>query len=176
MSKHPYTAHTLEQCIMHPYTAHLVIKVHSKWHSIPFIVHYFWPVLLGSIQTPWRFHILIRYSLILKLIKFKCPSSIYTQYPIMAKRKQDFRHFANVLHIQIRNTLFRPFAMRLEIELRFIVFPLIFLEMSKALHLSARGVTTVPGSNPGWFESWFESTCGIFNWLDMIWKGTHLSI
>jgi hypothetical protein len=23
---------------------------------------------------------------------------------------------------------------------------------------------------------WWESTCGKFNWLDMIWKGTHLSI
>ena len=46
--------------------------------------------------------------------------------------------------------------MRLEIELRCILFPI---------------------DHP-WDVSttWLESTCGKFNWLDMIWKGTHLSI
>ena len=35
------------------------------------------------------FHILLRYSLILKLIKsFFSPSSIYTKYPIITKQKQ----------------------------------------------------------------------------------------
>ena len=26
------------------------------------------------------------------------------------------------------------------------------------------------------FTSWLETSCGIFNWLDMIWTGTHPSI
>ena len=41
--------------------------------------------------------------------------------------------------------------MRLEIELRFTLFPMIILEMS---------------------TTWLESICCKFNWLDMIWKGT----
>jgi hypothetical protein len=43
--------------------------------------------------------------------------------------------------------------MRLKIELRCILFPLIILDVS---------------------TNWLESTCGKLNWLDMIWKGTHL--
>ena len=45
--------------------------------------------------------------------------------------------------------------MTLEIELRCILFPLIIFDVS---------------------TTWLESTCGKFNWLDMIWKGARLSI
>ena len=48
--------------------------------------------------------------------------------------------------------VFRPFAMRLKIAC--ILFPLIILDVS---------------------TTWLESTCGKFNWLDMIWKG-HTSV
>ena len=51
--------------------------------------------------------------------------------------------------------VFRPFAMRLKIELRCILFSLIILDVS---------------------TTWLESTCGTFNWLDMMLKRTHLSI
>ena len=57
---------------------------------------------LDKVQCIWKvlrpldfFYILLRYSLILKLIKkIFSPSSIYTQYPIMAKQKQVFTHFS----------------------------------------------------------------------------------
>ena len=39
----------------------------------------------GKCSDPLTFHILLGYSLILKLIKLFYPSSIYTQYPIMIK-------------------------------------------------------------------------------------------
>ena len=45
-----------------------------------------------SILTPSLFHILLCCSLLLKWFKWMCPSSIYTQCPIMTKRKQNFRN------------------------------------------------------------------------------------
>ena len=43
-------------------------------------------------------------------------------------------------------------------------------QQSKALHLSARGVTTVPGSNPGWITSGcdLESHRAAHNWLSIV--------
>ena len=43
-------------------------------------------------SDPYFFQIFLRYNLILKLIKYFFPSSIYTQYSIMTKQKQLFRN------------------------------------------------------------------------------------
>jgi hypothetical protein len=66
--------------------------------------------------------------------KYSDPSSIYTQYLIIAEQKN-------------RNTLFtyvfRTFAVRLETELRCIFFPLIILEMFLQLHWSPPVVNSI---------------------------------
>ena len=51
------------------------------------------------------FHILLRYRLILKLIKSFFSPSIYTQYPIMTKQKQDFRNVGKFFKTQKINVL-----------------------------------------------------------------------
>ena len=49
-----------------------------------------------SIKTPWLFLHFVTLQAYSKIDSmFFSPSSIYTQYPIMTKRKQVFRHFCN---------------------------------------------------------------------------------
>ena len=74
-------------------------------------------------------HILLHDSL--TQIYYKCFSSHTLPHNDRVNRFLEM--FANILKRINRNTLFtqvfRPFAMRLKIELRSILFPLIFLEM-----------------------------------------------
>jgi hypothetical protein len=94
------------------------------------------------------------FSLILKLIKFKFSSSIYTQYAIMTKRKQIFRFVCE------HNKLF------------------IYISIRTLCYETQNWGQVHPVSiDHPWDVSttWLLSTCK-FNWLDMIWKGTHLSI
>ena len=53
---------------------------------------------------------------------------MYIQYPIMTKRKQIFRNYCKCIENK-KQKVFRPFATRLRIELRYILFPLIIVEM-----------------------------------------------
>jgi hypothetical protein len=62
----------------------------------------------------------------------------------MTKRKQFFDIFANILKIKNINTyLHNPFAMRLKMELRSILFPVIILEMFLQLERSPPVVNSI---------------------------------
>jgi hypothetical protein len=74
-------------------------------------------------------------------------SSIYTQYPLTAKWKQVVRNVCTFIKNKQQKYLvyirFRPFAMRLEIELRCILFPWIILEMFLQLDWSPPVVNSI---------------------------------
>jgi hypothetical protein len=95
------------------------------------------------------FHILLRHSLII------FASSIYTRYPIMTKQKQVLRNVCNInrkylIYITIQSLCYENWNWA--------------QVYSVSIDLPWDVSTT-----------WLESTCGKFNWLDMIWKGAHLS-
>ena len=81
---------------------------------------------------------------------------IYTQYLIMTKQKQVVRHFCKCIKNKNRYLIY--ITLCYEIRNWAQVHPLV---IDHPWDLSA---------------TWLESTSGNFNWLDMIWKGTHLSI
>ena len=123
-------------------------------------------IIIQCIRKVFRpldfFHILLSYSLILKWIRKKETSVIYSTHnnPIMTKRKQVYRIFCEVT------------------------------KSNKQKHLIYVSVQTICYETRNWAQvhpvsidhpwdvstTWLVSTCGTFNWLDMIWKGTHLYI
>ncbi len=99
-------------------------------------------------RPPSLFSILLCCSLILQLFKLIVFFSlIYTPHLIMTKWKQNFRN----------------------------VYKFIKKKKTEISHLHKY---SDPLQQHLKFSSgaWLESTCGKINWVDMIWKGTHLSI
>ena len=105
------------------------------------------------------FNILLRYALILKWIEWKYSSAIYTQYPKMTKQKSVFRDVCKkYIYIFFKRKYFI-----------YISFQTLCYETRNWVH-----VQPVSIDHP-WdvSTSWLESTCGKFNWLDMICEGAH---
>ena len=91
------------------------------------------------------------------LNKYKS-SSIYTQYPIMTKWKQVFRNVCKC----VKNTKQKY---------------LIYVSIQTLCYETRNWAQVHPVSIDHPWEvstTWLESTCGKFNWLDMIWKGTYI--
>ena len=115
-----------------------------------------------SIQTPSLFPNVVTlhpYSKMDAIFKKKS-LAIYTQFPRMRKRKQVFKFFCKCIKINKQKYLIYIRSQTLCYETR-----------------NWAQVHPVSIDHP-WDVStnWLESTCGKFNWLDMIWKCTLLSI
>jgi hypothetical protein len=115
-----------------------------------------------SIQTSWLFPHFVElqpYSTMDKLNKNI--SAMYTQCSITTKWKQVFTHFCKCIKIKNKQKY------------------LIYISIQTLCYETRNWAQVHPVSiDHPWDVSttWLESNCGKFNWLYMIWKGTHLSI
>ena len=90
---HQQTTVQLQECI-ELFTTVETLEEENPWYYCPTLVISIYPTL-SVLLCHWKlfrpldiFHILLRYSLIVTLIKYKIKSSaIYTQYLIMTKQK-----------------------------------------------------------------------------------------
>ena len=87
-------------------------------------------------------------------------SSIYTQYTIIKKLNRFLEMLANLLQENPQKYF-------------------IYISIQTVCYETRNWAQVHPVSiDHPWHVSttWLESTCGKFNWLDVIWKGTHLSM
>ena len=115
----------------------------------------------GKYLDPWIFPHFVKLQPYSKMdLKKTNSTAMYTQYPMMTKWKQVFRIFC----------IFIIF-----LKQKFLIY--ISIQLLRYDTQNWAQVHPVSIDHP-WDAStiWLNSTCGKFNWLDMIWKGTHLSI
>ncbi len=87
---------------------------------------------------------------------FFAPTSIYTTMVKQKKKNNCFNMFANLLKIKNVNIPLHKYS-----------YPYLGqLEFSSGAFILLVGVTKL----------WVKVTCGKFNWMGMIWKGTHVLI
>ena len=151
----------MKKCLVH-YFLHTITLLYR--HTTAQVCAFLIWVLMLMWNFKWKWSTVYRafiniqthslFAHFIMLLKF-----VINQYPILTKQKQNFRHFCKFIK---REKLIYYIGISIQ-----------------TLFNDTWNVSQVPPISHDhlWAAStpWLESICGKLNWLDMIWKGTHLS-